>query len=202
MNGEKILGVPIEEVERHQQRKAEIAGASATPLPGPALDGIDPQPLKVCGFTVRPMEMEDVIFLQRIDSPLVRMGEISAELNVSNGNGQSLPEMLFAKLVSPKEGETNRDAEARLFEGLIESFFIFVKSPKIIRKLIRQGREAFNDAAMDEVGNNLKPGDLDKVAEALIANFAQGYSTVVGYQAKKEEGEGSFLVPQPRIATA
>lgn len=192
-------GFDQQEVQRHQKRVEEIAAASATPLPGPLLDAIEPRAKKVCGFTLRPIVLSDIAFLQRIDSPLIKIGEIAAKTE-GNGSGTvgSLMDKLIEAMNKPGSSESKTQAMGRLSEGIIHSFFILATPTKRVRSLIAAGK--LEETAMEEIGDKLKPGDLVEIQNALAQHFSEAYSTVVGYTADTPQ-DGSFQLPPARKAT-
>lgn len=199
-------GITEEQIAAHNRRSEQIAAASATPLPGPLLNGISHEKKTVLGFELRPVTMEDIIFLQRIDSPLVSIGEISAQAQTANGgNGKTLESILFDKLTEPRPGETKGEAQARVMEGSIASFFVFTKPRKEVRKLLRKGKEEFLETAMElkrTDGEEFSPADLSILVAGLAEHFASGFATAISYEPDKGESDGSFTRPQALKVTA
>jgi hypothetical protein len=85
-------------------------------------------------------------------------------------------------------------------EEIVETFFVFTKAPPELRALLAQGRQAFREAAMRAVGDQVAPHQMAELAVAAGAHFSRSFATVIEYAANT--GGGGFTSPPAKPVTA
>lgn len=168
-------GLKQSQIDKELARRDAIAGANADPLPGPLAEAFDPEPITVGEFTVRPYVPFDMVVLRKIGSPLLRQMQ---EMN------------------KPEEERTGTDYGD---EEEFEMIFQFITPVEVVRDLIRQGRQAFKDAAWEKVANNPKLNAVlhAQLTEAVTTQFLRAFSTVLSYGGGQAGEETPFPTRQP-----
>jgi hypothetical protein len=179
------------DLEAHIAKSAARRAASATPIPGSLRIAFTDDPAPVCGFNLYPVVAAHIIFLQKINSPLIEAMRLLLEL-------ADKPEAVRAEALKRAQGvkntETASEAAARLRTETVETFFIFTKPPAHIRALLKQGRDIFRETAMREIVDKIAIAGLQDIQEAIGEHFANGFATAISYRAKKTAGDGSMTI--------
>ena len=186
---------PAADLARHQERQSRLAAANSVALPGPLREAFagEPRRLSVASadgpltYTLRPVTAGLEAILTRIDSPL-------------------LP--TFAIILSHRgrpEKDLRRELTRRIkpnAEAIPETVFAFLKHPAELRAILDQGRTAFREAAMTELGDRIATLEMARLYEAISEHYAQAFITAISHQAAPPEDGTVFTKPPPGPTTA
>lgn len=184
-NEEKIAGVPASVAREHILKQKATATANMVPFPGNLREAyIEPQDVKVLGFTVRPFYDGDIDTLQALDHPLHLMLDKNSQVqwgdDIQSTRGQKAWNLCYL-LTTPIEE----------VEAMVET--------------TADWRPAFEKAARIKFRKH-QWKDLVQLQAAIVAQFVSSFSTVVGMEETDEKGEKKTLSsvesPAPKTDTA
>lgn len=186
----KDQGVPHEEIYRRvansvrpetqraffefRGRQVCIRQAMQKPLPGASADAFLNGALKVDGRTVHEVVPAHIEALQKLDSPLLRMGEQAAQ----------------------SEGKT---AKAEISEEAAWHLcFIFTTPPRELRKLNKGTKEAMQEKAESE-WESKSAATINITVAAIVNQYLRHIKTSVKFAAEMEQsGDTSFFLEATR----
>jgi hypothetical protein len=184
--GEPYAGYQ-QEILALEKKLAELRAAAAAPLPGPLREAFAGDPPKVGAFALMPVTAGLVVILVRINSPLLDIVRI---YRANAGLGTDAIADIIGKELKPEP------------EQWIETVFCFVTEIRKLRALLAQGREAFREQALQEIGDKLHPTELAELEKACGAHFASSFATIVEHEASKGSGGEFFTQPPAEPMTA
>lgn len=186
-----------EDLKKREELAARIEQAHAAVLPGALREAFagDPPSLKAAEggpeFKLQPVTLGLAANLERIKSPLLEVVRIIREV-FSNSEGDQRTELIKQKVSALKFDE----------EQIAETVFVFTRPQKRVRKLLDAGRDAFREAAMDELGDKLHPTQMAALQRACAQHYVASFATIISYSAPPaENGEAVFPPPSPSGAT-
>ena len=182
-----------------EERVAKANLARSNPLPGPLREAFAGEPRTLHGFTLQPVAMGLQAILVRIKSPLLDVVRImQEELTREDGADESTPE-LAARVRAGRftKARSRLDRLKVAEEELVETVFCFVHPPDHLRGLLDQGRPAFREAAMREIGDRLHPAAVRDLEQAVSAHYAASFVTAVEYTAPTGKDDGTVFTPPP-----
>jgi hypothetical protein len=175
-------GITRREYDAWVKSQASRAEANSKPFPGPIGDALAPESTVVMGFTLQPVTSLHLVALQRVNSPLLRA---IAVLRQHAGK----PAKEIQKIAERMDGGS--------FEEIVETFFIFTRTPPQLCELLAMGPQRLRAIALEAVA--VPARDVPKLAFASGAHYASHYATGIEYE--QEHADGSFPSAPARPAT-
>ncbi len=160
----KILGK--EKIEDIVVTSAASKRVVSDPLPGPMLDAVANQECEVKtskGLVIlRPVVMYDFTIFKKINSPHYR---------------------------TMIEAENEREIELLDIqdEELYEMIYQFTHSCKETRILLKQSRDIFREAAIEEIAEKYEMGDLKSLLEGVAIQIQKGFSTMMAHEPSSDK---------------
>lgn len=158
---------------------SRLLGFCASPAPiAPPHEACAPGPRSLREIDLRPAVAWDLVVLQELDSPLVKVARIMME----GQPPESVRREIRARVVE-LPGETPGQASARLNAEMAEAFFVFTHKPAEVRALLRQGREAFRETAMATL-DELPFTAAEELAEMIGEHFQNSFAAAFACEAE------------------
>ena len=179
LDPQKILDANKDKIEEAVMESAANERASREPLPGPAGDIFETEPLVVKtsqgDVTIRPMVAYDINCFSKINSPFYRilMGDTKTMKDTNN---------LFTTE-----------------EESYELVYQFTHPCKEIYKLLKQGLDVFKDKVMEEIAFKYNPVDAAKLVEAIMSHIFRVNMARVNFDVPEQSGEAekkTEVIPQ------
>jgi hypothetical protein len=205
---EELYPGHAEDQRKREELAARIERAHSAVLPGAlreAFGGGEAThgPVETGAPRLQPVTLGLAANLERIKSPLLDVVRIMRE--VFSESASPLPEASTkqgegdwrTELVRQKVSELKFDEEQ-----IAETVFVFTRPQKRVHKLLDAGRDAFREAAMDELGDKLHPMQMAALQRACAQHYIASFATIISYGPPPEEnGETVFPPPSPGGAT-
>jgi len=168
--------VTLSQTQReHYLRNEAAKRANSNPLPGPAGDAFGKNgPIKVGdSFLIREVVASDWKVMAAIDSPIIRL--------------------LMEIRQNPEKPNMAITAEEEA-----EIAFQFTRTPKECREVIKSGKEAFREKALEEIADKVDAVTISLMVAAVIEQVKRSFNTGISYREKMEkEGEVRFFLDSP-----
>lgn len=160
-----------EKIEAHALEQMAVRRASASPLPGPLFDAFASEHvIQVGEIKVRKIVSNDWPIFEKLQSPLI---ELTKEKAQNDGGAVDLT-------------VTN--------EQECEMVWQFTHTPRECRELMAEGREAFRERAVLEVGDSIDQPTVKLIIMAIMEHLKRSWQTCLEHQAKMEqEGQVTFF---------
>lgn len=205
-------------LERAARQFSNQDRAASAPLPGSLREAFadGPPSVEINGrnVTLQNVTLGLVANLTRINSPLLEVIRILREelskpdsLSASGGEGQGeVAAAAAAHQEKLKAAHLRIEQEiAAQDEQIAETVFCFLHTPAQVRELLDRpdGRIAFRNAAMAELGDVLHPTKMAELQNTVAAHYSRSFSTVIGHGSGGRPSEGGevFIQPPPAKTT-
>ena len=163
MKGESLNPALQADLEKGLARQTAAQEASALPLPGAASAGF-PAPVKrVKTFTIRPIVASDMAVMQKLDSPFIRLAS------------------------EAQKPEAERAEVKFTAEDMVCIVYLFTTPAQAAYNLLKQGAEAFKDAAMGAIGFTLTPEDIAQMFALIGTDVPKAFETALAYGVESED---------------
>ena len=170
LNPDKVLEDSKPKSEAAIMESMSNERANREPLPGPAADIFNVEPLvvktSIGDVTIRPMVSFDINIFKTINSPFY---EIIMQSN---------PKEEMAKLFTSEEES-------------YELIFQFTNSPKFIYNLFKKGLDVFRDTVMEEVAFKYNPVDAALLMSKIMEHIFKINMARIGFESPPEGNGGT-----------